>query len=413
MKVVFFLRQFPVPSETFVVNQIADFIDGGVDVEIVSIIRGGLGAGHKKYSLYGMDDYTTYLTDESLSQKKYIRLWKRLKSVCAGIFNLKTAKSLNFFKYGIDSISLLLPSITKRANNIFQSPPDVIICHFGTTATIAANLIDLGVIDSKLIAIFHGYEISVDNIIKRYKNQYRRLFRISSSICPISNYWKEKLLELGCVADKISIFRMGVDLNYYNASIKRNEDYKSLISIASVARLVPKKGLKYSIRAMSMLRSLGVAFKYDIVGEGPEKERLIEEVNRLNLNKHIHFHGHLSSDAVNNLLNETDVFLLPSVMAPNGDKEGIPVSLMEAMAKGIIVVSTFHSGIPELIENEVSGFLVEEKNERMIANVLNDIFNNKYDLGKMSKNARYVVRNSFDSKEISKSFIAHVVGLNS
>ncbi len=162
-----------------------------------------------------------------------------------------------------------------------------------------------------------------------------------------------------------------------------------------------------------MLRSLGVAFKYDIVGEGPEKERLIEEVNRLNLNKHIHFHGHLSSDAVNNLLNETDVFLLPSVMAPNGDKEGIPVSLMEAMAKGIIVVSTFHSGIPELIENEVSGFLVEEKNERMIANVLNDIFNNKYDLGKMSKNARYVVRNSFDSKEISKSFIAHVVGLNS
>jgi colanic acid/amylovoran biosynthesis glycosyltransferase len=94
------------------------------------------------------------------------------------------------------------------------------------------------------------------------------------------------------------------------------------------------------------------------------------------------------------------VFLLPSVVADNGDMEGIPVSLMEAMALGVITVSTWHSGIPELIDDGVEGFLVEERNAGQIADIITTIESGEVDLASMRVAARAKIEREFDNREL-------------
>ena len=95
-------------------------------------------------------------------------------------------------------------------------------------------------------------------------------------------------------------------------------------------------------------------------------------------------------------MTQADGFILHSVTAEDGDMEGIPVALMEAMAQGLPVVTTRHSGIPELVEHEVTGFLVEERNEAALAKILGDIGTQRPDLSKLVEAARMTVKRDFN-----------------
>ncbi|WP_444677370.1 glycosyltransferase [Halomonas sp. E19] len=114
-------------------------------------------------------------------------------------------------------------------------------------------------------------------------------------------------------------------------------------------------------------------FTYELIGDGPLWEQVAEQVRVLGMESRINLHGALPHDEVQRLLKDADIFLLPSVTASNGDQEGIPVALMEAMASGMPVLSTSHSGIPELVEEGVSGYLVPERDSQGLAAKLLDL----------------------------------------
>lgn len=223
---------------------------------------------------------------------------------------------------------------------------------------------------AKLITIFHGFDMS--STLKNTNSQpYTDLFNAGDLHLPISELWRDKLLALGAPQDKVRVFRMGVDLNNFQFK-ERTTDAQKPFTLTAVGRFVEKKGLAYAIRAVAHIKSVNkdLNIRLLIVGDGPLRAALQSLTQELDLQDEVVFLGRMPHAEISKTLNKSDAFILPSVTAKNGDMEGIPVSLMEAMASGVPVISTRHSGIPELIEHEVNGLLADERDSVGLAKVI-------------------------------------------
>ena len=200
---------------------------------------------------------------------------------------------------------------------------------------------------------------------------------------------------------KIAVSRMGVDMTRF--SPRPVKAPATPLEIISVARLTEKKGLHVAIEACRQLKEQGVAFRYRIFGIGPWERRLRTLIEQYQLEDVVEMPGFKPSHEVKAMLDDADVFLLPSVTGADGDMEGIPVALMEAMAVGIPVVSTLHSGIPELVEADKSGWLVPENDARALAQRLAAFSQLDTDeLAPVVKCAREKVEHDFNQQVINR-----------
>ncbi|MGS6271260.1 glycosyltransferase, partial [Enterobacter hormaechei] len=213
--------------------------------------------------------------------------------------------------------------------------------------------------------------------------------------------WAGRLKTMGCPSEKITVSRMGVDMERFTQRPVKVPGKP--LQIISVARLTEKKGLHVAIEACRQLKARGVDFHYRILGIGPWERRLRTLIEQYQLEDVVEMPGFKPSHEVKAMLDDADVFLLPSVTGADGDMEGIPVALMEAMAVGIPVVSTLHSGIPELITSEHSGWLVPENNALALADRLaafSDI--DQQTLIPVLQNARQKVEAEFNQQVINR-----------
>lgn len=398
MNILFFVYKFPVLSETFILNQIAYFINQGCDVRIASVFPGDLSIEHKVIKEFDLLNKTQYLL-ESEPHGKFARVFGRIKSLAPAAFNYSVIKSINVKKYGYYAKTLLLPQILSKSEKKIES--DVIISHFGTTAALANQLRNLGFLRGKLAAVFHGNDISQARILNLFNEDYVNLFNSADFIFPVSQLWANKIKSMSGHDNNIHVIRMGIAVNRF--PFKPRTNLNNPVKLLSIARLTEKKGISVAINACLLLKQQNVDFDYIIIGDGPLRKELESQVANLGLSDKIAFLGAQTQETVTEYLNNSDVFLLPSVTAADGDMEGIPVALMEAMAIGIPVISTFHSGIPELIENRVSGFLVNENDAASIANVVIEIINDPTILFSICHNAKQKIDDEFDQdKSYSK-----------
>jgi colanic acid/amylovoran biosynthesis glycosyltransferase len=189
---------------------------------------------------------------------------------------------------------------------------------------------------------------------------------------------------------------MGIDGNSFKFHPKISIKNKKVINVLSIARLIEKKGLEFSIKAIAKTLKTFSNIKYTIIGDGLLRSNLQNLLKKLNVEDKIDIVGWKNRKEVIGALENTDIFLAPSVTASNGDMEGIPVVLMEAMAIGIPVISTMHSGIPELIKNRETGFIVPERDIDAISKIIEKMLINKFDLSTITKNARTLVEKKFN-----------------
>ncbi len=397
MKVGFFLLKFPLSSETFVLNQITAFIDMGFEVEIVALQKGDTQNTHAAWTQYNLAAKTRWLQDEP--QGKVAKLRHRASQTLRGIHRKNTWQALNIKRYGAESRNLILSAICGRVATPFHA--DVFIAHFGPAGVTAAKLRELGVIRGKIATIFHGIDISSREVLNHYTPEYQQLFRRGDLMLPISDLWAGRLQKMGCPREKIAISRMGVDMTRF--SPRPVKAPATPLEIISVARLTEKKGLHVAIEACRQLKEQGVAFRYRILGIGPWERRLRTLIEQYQLEDMVEMPGFKPSHEVKAMLDDADVFLLPSVTGADGDMEGIPVALMEAMAVGIPVVSTLHSGIPELVEADKSGWLVPENDARALAQRLAAFSQLDADkLAPVIKRAREKVEHDFNQQVINR-----------
>lgn len=393
MKVTFFLDCFPNYSETFVLNQIIGLIDLGVDVSIIAIYEGDSGKLHTVIEQYKLIEKTKYLLPKegNFAAKK---LLNRLKGVLFNFNDNRVRKSLNSSLYGKHARTLLLPHIMSYATDQKTFKSDWFLAHFGTMGVVASKLRSLGLLDGKIATIFHGSDISRTETLELNKDDYVALFAGTELFLPISELWQSKLVSMGAASEKTFVCRMGIDINSFDYQNSKNE--LDELKIITVARLTEKKGIEIAIKCCNQLNLKGIKFSYTIVGNGPLLDSLVSLVESFNLQEKVSFVGVKNQDEIKSLLNHSNFFLLPSLTASDGDMEGIPVALMEGMSKGLPVVSTFHSGIPELIQNEYNGWLVPEGDFMALSDVFCNILDGKYSLDTIKMNARKTVEKDFN-----------------
>lgn len=398
MKILFFVSQFPCTSETFVLNQVTSMIDKGHDVRIYSYGAADKNCNHKDIEKYNLLSKTIYM-DMQVPQSHIKRLFKIIPSILS-----------LYIKYGLKIFKLSNPKYgdIKKSKNLMQYyiaqrflsldwAPDAIVSHFGDNGIIITALRNASIIPlrTKCFTYFHAHEICRMSI-KDTSNFYKAIFNKYDILLPINHLWKKQLIAAGANPCNVKVLRMGVDLMRFNYIETNN--INDTINILMVGRLCGQKGYEFAIKGVSEYTKITkkkISFK--IIGQGELDNKLKSLVRELNASDYIHFLGAQPQQIVAEEMQKANIFILPSVTDDNGFMEGIPVALMEAMARGLICISTYHSGIPELITDKVSGFLCKEKDSNDISKALCSIENlSKDEFDTIRLNAHNNIEENFD-----------------
>lgn len=368
MRIAVFNSCFPILSETFIINQITGLIKLGVEVDIITNEVSNSAVMHSSVEEYSLMEKIKCVGLDS-KKNKLFRLILTLFNSLALVLKGRGANLFDvlFDKYLTISQKLnLISALTKNQNKPIEY--DNVICHFGVNGYYVCKMRDLGLIAGSISTVFHGSEMSKYAVVNKYLPQYQQLFVKGDLMLPISELWRDKLIKWGCGVSKIKVHRMGIDVNDFEVK-SLDSPLSSPLKVIQVGRLTEKKAILDSINAV-VLASKKISIEFTIIGDGELFTLGKELITSLGASANIHLLGRQPQGVVKQYLDEADIFLLPSVRAQDGDMEGIPVALMESMAKGLITISTYHSGIPELIEHDVSGFLVEEHNIDELLNCL-------------------------------------------
>jgi glycosyltransferase involved in cell wall biosynthesis len=193
-------------------------------------------------------------------------------------------------------------------------------------------------------------------------------------VVAISSY-NQQLILSECKGDgqeKVKVIHCGVDTEVFRPRSTETpfEKGENPFMILCIGTLHEVKGQAYLIEACRLLREKGISLVCHFVGEGEDREALMQLTEQAGLSEHIHFHGRLTRNEIARLLQDADVLAAPSVPTRDGRREGIPVVLMEAMGSGVPVVASHLSGIPELVQNEQTGLLTPPRDAALLASAL-------------------------------------------
>jgi colanic acid/amylovoran biosynthesis glycosyltransferase len=242
------------------------------------------------------------------------------------------------------------------------------------------------------VVSFHGADLS-DHL----SDDYLKLWRCSDFFLCRCEAFKDKLINMGCPAEKIRLNYTGVPLpQRFKAS---GHSDRKIFKILQVCRLVDKKGLDLSIKALRLARDSGVEATLSIAGDGPLLKKLKILAQDLKLENNIKFLGFLDDEGLKRAYLDAHLFCHPSRLTKAGDREGIPNSIAEAMSYGLPVVSTAHSGIPEIIQNNHSGILVSNESPKLIADAIVKLAKRKEYLADLGSQARMRIENKFSIKK--------------
>jgi colanic acid/amylovoran biosynthesis glycosyltransferase len=396
MKIAVLVEEFPSVSQTFVLNQIVGLIDLGHDVHVFAARSGSMGKNHDNYEKYDLLKKTHYYR---IPKNKILRIIKALSLLIRYAPNHYdvTFKSLNGFRYGKQawSLSLLFMCIPL----LKRGPFDVIHCQFGTIGLSAVSLRQVRASSGKVVTSIRGYDVTV--FLKKHPGIYRTLFKEGDLFLPVCEFLKDRLIQERCEEKKIVVHYSGIDCSKFQY-LERQRVPGEAIKVLTIARLIEKKGVVFAIDAVSRLLSKGEKIEYMVVGDGMLRESLQQLIESKGIENQVKLLGWKTHEEVQLLLEESHVLLAPSLTSENGDQEGIPNAIKEAMASGLPVISTFHSGIPELVTDGVSGLLVPERDAASISDALAYLIRHPETCKEMGQAGRRQVEQKFDTKSLNK-----------
>jgi colanic acid/amylovoran biosynthesis glycosyltransferase len=379
MRIALLAGAFPKLSETFVLEQIVNLLALGHDVQIFAFEAPDEPVQHAAVAKHRLLERTTYLT-------------RARGGVLSSLSTVLRTPELGF------SSLRDRDALARLEAHGSQGHFDVIYCHFGHIAERARRLRSVGLFSGPLLAVFHAVDVTV---LAEGPRPYAKLFEEAERLLPISAHWQQRLIELGAPPEKVEVRHMGVDcaaLKYLPRSLATGQ----AVRVVSVGRFVEKKGFEYSIRALAhAAKVLAQPLAYDLVGDGPLRTELEALARAEGVAERVTFHGSKRSDEVVALLANAQILMAPSVTASDGDKEGIPVVLMEAMAQGLPVISTLHSGIPELVRHGENGVLVPERDADALASALVELVRTSENWPLRLWKARQTIEAEFDSARLT------------
>lgn len=361
MRIAYLPGRFPMLSETPVLNQITGLVARGHDVDIFCDRPGPPAPYHESIDRYSLLERASY---PDRIPSGFFPRWSGVFRLLAGAppeSRTVLRRTLNPLVYAGRALSGKL-----AYHAAAYLPPrtyDIIHGGFGEQGIKALRMRRLGAIRGRVVTAFQGADIT-KYVRIRGPRVYRRLWREGDLFLPVSAYFGRRLETLGCPPERTTVLRTGIDLSLF---AYRPRTPSRPLRLVTVGRLVEKKGIPDALRMMALLEAAGIEVSYDLIGDGPLRNSLEGLARELGVAPRVRFLGEQDQTTLPRLLDAAHILLTPSVLAADGDQEGIPNVIKEGMALGLAIVSTYHAGIPELVENGVHGYLAPERDPEALA----------------------------------------------
>lgn len=382
-RIGYVLKMYPRFSETFIVNEILALEESGQQIDIFSLRLPVDGRFHE--SLAEVRAPVTYLP----SQVKPQELWDLLRQ------GLGTLPSLSVHMTDV----LALPvgdaaAAVQLAMGVRRLGITHLHAHFGSVAT------DVARVAARLVGVGYSFTAHAKDIFHCDVDleALRRKIADASAVVTVSDYNLRHLREtFGPDADNVVRIHNGLDLDRfaYTAPADRPP------VVVGLGRLVPKKGFTYLVDAVAMLVGEGRDVRLDLVGTGEEEQALHTQVEALGLHRHVRLLGALSQPRARAAVRQAAALAAPCVVATDGNRDGLPTVLLEAMALGTPCVATPVTGIPEAVRAEHTGLLVPPGDPAALAASLARLLDDAGLRLRLATNARALVEREFDIRRTS------------
>jgi len=391
--IAFIVSHFPSLSETFVLNQITGLLERGHAVDIFARSGNSRDPLHPDVERYGLLARTRYL---ACPRSKWLRLIYGAR-LCARQIP-KNARAvlgaLNVLRYGRNALSLTL---------LFSTVPffrkyDIIHCQFGPNGHFGTILKRLG-LQEKLVVTFHGYDIRLGS--EKGRSLYADLWQAADCVLAISPYNYEQLIGLGADATRMAYHPVGIDCKRFAYRAAACAKTGGGIRLISVGRLVEEKGFAHGIRAVRKLlsRRPELELRYEIIGGGPLQEALERLIRESRLENHVILRGAKDQNAIVRALNQSDVFLCPSLA------EALPVALMEAQAVGLPVIATRVGSVDQIVLDGRSGFIIPPGDDDALVEKLRVLLEQRERWPEMGTIGRLHVEQHYDIETLNDRLV--------
>lgn len=398
VSITFVTSNFPAVSQPFIEKQIFYFIEKGFPVAILARNI----TGEYKTELGKRHNVTLI----ELTEPKPISSRIKLFFLCmfsVGNFLKKFLKEIRLnYKNAI-----FLRTIHHYYNLRFFGSTECLHIQFASLLPEIAYLRDIGLITAKKIfTSCRGRDITA--YTSSNPDYYSAFYEMVDIFLPVSVSLRNKLIDLGCPESKIQKLYTGIEIDRFPFLPKHKTfPIKKRIDFLSVGRLVEKKGHIYSIQAIKILLDKGVDSYLTVVGAGPARDSLLQEIEKLNLSARVKLIGAKPHDEVIELMKQSDIFILPSVTSKDGDSEGIPNAIKEAMLLGVPVVSTLHGGIGELEPLMKYGLLSAEGDTLALTAAIENMLSYSFtEMEMILAEARSFIENNFSSDKINARLLS-------
>lgn len=283
----------------------------------------------------------------------------------------------NVFSHFSDYVTLL------KNNKI-----DVVLAQYGPSGVRLSKICKVANIP--LVVHFHGFDASEYDVLNFYEIEYKKMFVHAKKIIAVSKAMKSRLISLGCPENKIALIPYGPN----NLFFENRPTFKSNVFFA-IGRFVDKKAPYLTLMAFYELLKEYPEAKLKMGGSGELLNTCKNMVIAWGIVENVIFLGVLKPEETIKEMEDAIAFVQHSVIADNGDSEGTPVAILEAQAAGLPVISTFHAGIPDVVIDKETGFLVNEKEIFEMKDAMVKLISNKELAKKMGDNGRERIKREF------------------
>lgn len=390
MRIVYVLGQFPSYTETFISNEIDELQRAGLRIDILSLSKGPLTPSSHPEVIYDCSffEYRKILAHFSIIKHFKFRYLLVLMELIrkSGFSFRKILKNVKNFSSSVFFIAQIKNQKIGHIHAHFMSAPS-----------------SIAIILSKILKIPFSCTGHANDIYTSSRKELIEKIAYSKFVvtCTLSN--KDYLSELTPDKSKIIHVYHGIHLAKWAKKEKlcvlKN---KKTINLLLVGRLVTKKGINYLLEAIILLRKSNYNIKCNIIGDGPEHNFLESFIDKSNLSDTVHLLSSMTQDRLKEYYHEADIFVLPSLIAPDGDRDGLPNVLLEAMAVGIPIIATNVSAIGELIVDQHTGLLIHQSNSAAIVGAIIRMIENHGLYVHLSERGKEHIK-KFDIKESTKT----------
>ena len=396
-KLIFKIGQFPHLSETFILAQIITAIKCGYDVRLLieELLDFEISKQLDLITKYEIDK-KIIVEDYRIPKSKIIRL---IKWFALLVFNFRNIKAITKFHKENSKFSLSWLYQWVFYNQFNEAA--IFHVQYGTNSKPLDILKKTGFKPS-LIVTFHGHDafFPINGFIPN-NGYYNNLFEYGNLITANTPYLADKIIDLGCPKELLSIIPVGVDTDFFYPNKEIKTIHKTL-KLITVGRLDKVKGHHFCVKVVHQLIKKGIDVTLTIIGEGAERNNLENLIATYQLEESVFIKGKKSPLEVRHALWEYDVYLLTAVALPDGRRETQGLATLEAQACGLPVIVFDSGGVKYTVEEGVSGFVCKEYDVEAVVTKIMELIENSTLLANMGNQAVTFVKEDYSQKEIDK-----------